>query len=156
MGYQASEILGKNFRQFYGPEDLAAKKPERELEVAGREGRIEDEGWRIRKDGTRFWANTIISALRDNSGTVRGFAKVTRDLTRRREAEQALRHSEESFRLLVSSVKDYAIFMLDPEGHVATWNEGAHRIKGYEPEEIIGKHFSIFYPEDVKKSGWPE
>jgi PAS domain S-box-containing protein len=156
MGYQPSEILGKHFRQFYGQEDLAAKKPERELEVAGREGRIEDEGWRIRKDGTRFWANTIITSLRDDSGAIRGFAKVTRDLTRRREAEQALKHSEEIFRLLVSSVKDYAIFMLDPGGHVATWNEGAHRIKGYEPEEIIGKHFSIFYPEDVKKSGWPE
>ena len=156
MGYHSSEILGRHFRQFYGPEDLAAKKPERELEVAGREGRIEDEGWRFRKDGTRFWANTIITALRDGSGAVRAFAKVTRDLTRRREAEQALRQSEEIFRLLVSSVKDYAIFMLDPEGHIATWNEGAHRIKGYEPEEIIGKHFSIFYPEDVKKSGWPE
>ncbi|HVS30885.1 MAG TPA: PAS domain S-box protein [Thermoanaerobaculia bacterium] len=156
MGYRPDEVLGRHFRQFYGPEDLAARKPERELEVAARDGRIEDEGWRVRKDGSRFWANTIITALKTGSGEIHGFAKVTRDLTRRREGDERLRQSEEIFRLLVSSVKDYAIFMLDPQGRVATWNEGAHRIKGYRPEEIIGKHFSIFYPEETKQTGWPE
>jgi PAS domain S-box-containing protein len=156
MGYEAGEVIGQNFSIFYGPEDLAARKPEGELAVASAEGRIEDEGWRVRKDGTRFWANTIITALRNADGSVRGFAKVTRDLTRHREAEEQLRQSEEMFRLLVQSVKDYAIFLLDPTGHIKTWNEGARRMKGYERDEIVGKHFSIFYPEVDKRAGKPE
>ncbi|HYC93379.1 MAG TPA: PAS domain S-box protein [Thermoanaerobaculia bacterium] len=147
MGYRAEEVIGSNFSRFYGPEDLASAKPQTELEIAAREGRVYDEGWRIRKDGKRFWVNTVITALRDDGGHIIGFAKITRDLTERRAAEERLRHSEEMFRLLVSSVKDYAIFLLDPEGYVVTWNAGAQRIKGYAPEEIIGKHFSSFYPE---------
>jgi PAS domain S-box-containing protein len=154
MGYSAHEAIGKHFSIFYGPED--AQKPATELTVARNEGRVEDEGWRIRKDGTRFWANTVITPLTDATGTLRGFAKVTRDLTRRREAEEHLRQSEESFRLLVASVKDYAIFLLDPEGKIVTWNEGAHRLKGYEPHEIIGRHFSTFYPESDVRAGKPE
>jgi PAS domain S-box-containing protein len=156
MGYEPSEAIGKHFSIFYSPEDLAARKPQRELEVAAREGRIEDEGWRVRKDGTRFWASTVITALRDARGELRGFSKVTRDLTRRRAYEETLRQSEELFRLLVASVKDYAIFMLDPGGHVISWNAGARRIKQYEPEEILGKHFSIFYPEADIKARKPE
>src|SRR4029079_11761944 len=126
------------------------------LKEAARVGRFEDEGWRIRKDGTRFWANVVITALRDESGQLLGFAKVTRDLTERRKAEEALKLSEERFRLLVTSVKDYAIFMLDPEGRVATWNEGAQRIKGYTAEEIVGKHFSRFYPAEKVAERFPE
>jgi PAS domain S-box-containing protein len=152
MGYDEREIVGRNFSVFYGPEDLAAGKPQHELDVAGREGRFEDKGWRLRQDGTRFWANTIITALRGEDGSVRGFAKVTRDMTDSRSAREELRQSTEIFELLVSSVRDYAIFMLDPDGNVATWNRGAQRIKGYAPEEIIGKHFSKFYPpEDLDK-----
>ncbi len=154
MGYEPTEAVGKHFSIFYPPEDSA--KPARELEIAAREGRVEDEGWRLRKDGTRFWASTIITRLRDTSGELRGFSKVTRDLTNRRAAEEVLRQSEEMFRLLVASVKDYAIFMLDPGGHIISWNAGAQRIKQYEPEEIIGKHFSIFYPEVDVKAGKPE
>jgi PAS domain S-box-containing protein len=150
MGYKADEIIGSNFSTFYSEADLAARKPQRELETAADEGRVEDEGWRIRKDGTRFWANTVITALRNADGSLRGFAKVTRDLSERREAEERLRQNEEMFRLLVSSVRDYAIFMLDSTGHIATWNEGARRIKQYAPEEIIGKHFSVFYPPEDK------
>ena len=156
MGYTAAEVIGTHFSRFYGPQDLEAKKPQNELDIAGREGRIEDEGWRIRKDGTRFWANTIITSLRDVHGKVTGFAKVTRDLTARREAEQRVRQSEEIFRLLVNSVRDYSIFMLDPQGRVATWNAGAQRIKGYKPAEIIGRHFSVFYPEIDVQNGKPE
>ena len=145
-GYKPDEVIGRHFTIFYPPDALAAGKPEWELEVAVRDGRVEDEGWRIRKDGSRFWANVVITALRDPDGAVIGFAKVTRDLTERRAAEQALRQSEERFRVLVQGVKDYAIFMLDPRGRVASWNEGAQRINGYTAEEIIGRHFSAFYP----------
>ena len=90
-GYTAEEIIGKHFSIFYPPEDVAAGKCERELEVATREGRFEDEGWRVRKDGSRFWANVVITALRNPQGALIGFAKVTRDLTERRQAEENLR-----------------------------------------------------------------
>src|ERR1051326_5917220 len=155
FGYEAGEAIGRNFRMFYSEEDLANNKPGHELEVAERDGRIEDESLRTRKDGTRFWVNTVITALRNPDGSLRGFAKVTRDLTKRREAEEQVRQSEEMFRLLVANVQDYAIFMLDPNGYIASWNAGAHRIKGYTAEEIIGKHFSIFYPEEDIRSGKP-
>jgi len=145
-GYTAEEIVGRHFSAFYPREDVAAGKCERELEVAAREGRFEDEGWRVRKDRSRFWANVVITPLRTPEGALLGFANVTRDLTERRRAEE----NAQRFRLLVESVEDYAIFILDPSGQVTTWNAGAERIKGYEAEEIVGRHFSTFYPrEDV-------
>jgi len=153
-GYTADEIIGRHFSCFYTPEDLASGKPDMELVIAEREGHVEDEGWRVRKDGTRFWASVVITALREG-GRLVGYAKVTRDLSARRRSDEALRASEERFRVLVRSVKDYGIFMLDPEGRVASWNEGARRIKGYEAEEILGRHFSTFYPPDVAASGHP-
>ena len=156
FGYSEDEIVGENFSRFYGPEDLAARKPQHELETAEREGRVEDEGWRLRKDGTRFWATTVISLLRNPDGTMRGFAKVTRDITAKRAAAEQARQSAEVFQLLVSSVRDYAIFMLDPNGNVATWNTGAQRLKQYRPEEIIGRHFSTFYGEEDVRNGKPE
>ncbi len=155
-GYDATEIIGQHFSKFYPPEALHRRLPEHELRVAGAEGRFEDEGWRVRKDGTMFWANVVITAVRDDTGLLRGFAKVTRDLTVRREHEEALRRSEERFRLLVESVTDHAIFMLDPNGYIVTWNSGAERIKGYRADEIIGQHFSKFYPLDAVESRWPE
>jgi PAS domain S-box-containing protein len=147
-GYTADEIIGKHFSIFYPPEDQLAHKPERELEIATAEGRVEDEDWRVRKDGSRFWANVVITALRDRSGALVGFGKVTRDLTERRAAEQAIRDSEQRFRMLIDSVQEYGIFMLDRGGHVTSWNEGAERINGYTTAEILGKHFSIFYPDE--------
>jgi PAS domain S-box-containing protein len=155
-GYTESEILGKHYSIFYPEQDRAANKPARLLAEATSKGHVEDEGWRVRKNGTRFWANVIITALRDETGTLVGFAKVTRDLTERKKAEETLRLSEERFRLLVSSVKDYAIFMLDPNGFIVSWNEGAKRLKGYEPEEILGKHFSVFYPPTDVEAHKPE
>jgi len=154
-GYAPHEIVGRHFSSFYPRVDIEAGKPEWELETAIREGSVEDEGWRIRKDGTRFWANVVITALRDEAGTLVGFAKVTRDLTERRRAEELLRRSEERFRLLVQSVRDYAIFMLDTDGRIVSWNAGAERIKGYTPEEAIGQHFSIFYPAAEVEAGKP-
>ena len=155
-GYTAEEAIGKHFSIFYPPEDFSAGKPAWELEVATELGRVEDEGWRVRRDGTYFWANVLITALRDDHGHLIGFAKVTRDLTERRAAEEAIRQSEERLRLLIHSVRDYAIFMLDPTGHVATWNPGAERIKGYTADEIIGKHFSTFYTPEEAAAGRPE
>jgi len=155
-GYTAPEILGHHFARFYTEDAVARRWPERELAVAGEQGRFEDEGWRVRKDGSRFWANVVITALRDASGVVRGFSKITRDLSERRRAEESLRHSEERFRVLVEAVKDYAIFMLDKDGRVVSWNAGAERIKGYAAHEIIGRHFSVFYPEDARRKKWPE
>ncbi|HEY8833896.1 MAG TPA: PAS domain S-box protein [Gemmatimonadaceae bacterium] len=154
-GYTAKEAIGKHFSIFYPPEKIKAGFPQFELREAARLGRFEDEGWRIRKDGSRFWANVVITALRDPGGNLVGYAKVTRDLSKRRLAEEALRESEERFRLLIQGVRDYAIFMIDPSGIITTWNAGAERIKGYTADEIIGKHFSIFYtPEDLE-SGKP-
>src|ERR1700733_466867 len=155
-GYRADEIIGQHFSRFYPPEALASGLPARELQVAGETGVFEDEGWRVRKDGSLFWANVVITSMRDAEGELVGFAKVTRDLTQRRAHEEDLRRSEDRFRLLVEGVADYAIFMLDPNGRVSTWNSGAERIKGYAADEIIGQHFSIFYPEDARESGWPE
>src|SRR5947207_13975067 len=155
-GYRADEIVGQHFSRFYPPEVVAAGRPARMLALAARDGRAEDEGWRIRKDGSRFWANVVITALRDADGAVIGFAKVTRDLTERKDVEDALRRSEQSFQLLTESVQDYAIFMLDPEGRVASWNAGAELIKGYRPQEILGEHFSKFYPPEDVAQGKPQ
>jgi PAS domain S-box-containing protein len=155
-GYRASEVIGSHFSRFYPPEALAKGVPEEELRIASESGSFEDENWRVRKDGSMFWANVVITAMRDEGGELVGFAKVTRDLTQRRNHDEALRQSEEKFRLLVEGVAEYAIFMLDVNGKVASWNVGAQRIKGYAAEEIIGQHFSRFYPPDVVASGWPE
>ncbi|MGH8230695.1 MAG: PAS domain S-box protein, partial [Steroidobacteraceae bacterium] len=149
-GYEGDDIIGSHFSIFYPPEALERGLPDHELRVARLEGSFEDEGWRLRKDGTRFWANVIITAVRDAAGNLIGFSKITRDLTERRAHELQLRDSEERFRLLVEGVSEYAIVMLDRQGAVSSWNAGAERIQGYEPAEILGRHFSHFYTaEDV-------
>lgn len=154
-GYAPAEIIGQHFSHFYTIEDRAAEIPARALRTAEHEGRFEAEGWRVRKDGTRFWANVVVDPIRAPTGELLGFAKVTRDLTERRANEEALRHSEERFRLLVQSVTDYAIYMLDPQGHVVSWNAGAERFKGYAAHEIIGRHFSSFYTDEDREAGIP-
>lgn len=156
-GYTEQEIIGQHFSRFYAPDDQAAQQPRRALETAQREGRFESEGWRVRKDGSRFWAHVVIDPIlhpRDRKPL--GFAKITRDLTDRKLAADALQRSEQSFRLLVQGVTDYAIFMLDPSGKVANWNAGAERIKGYAPAQIIGHHFSVFYTAEDRARGEPD
>jgi len=155
-GYEPSEIIGQHFSRFYTPEDQAAGLPTKALATATREGKFETEGWRVRKDGTHFWTHVVIDPIRDPNGELLGFAKITRDLTERRASEAKLKHSQEQFRLLVQGVTDYAIYMLDPKGHVASWNAGAQRIKGYLPEEIIGQHFSRFYGKEEREKGEPQ
>jgi PAS domain S-box-containing protein len=147
--YTAEEIIGRHFSVFYPEKEIASHKPDYELEVAARVGRFEDEGWRIRKDGSRFWANVVITRIADERGKLLGFGKITRDLTERRVAEQR-------YRLLVDSVHDYSIFSLDANGNVTSWNSGAQRIKGYTSEEIVGRHFSTFYTPEDAEAGMPE
>ena len=155
-GYQAHEIIGRHFSRFYTEEDRLAGAPQNALNTAASQGRFEREGWRVRKDGSRFWAHVVIDPIREPSGELIGFAKITRDLTERKQAEDTLRASEQQFRLLVQGVTDYAIYMLDPHGRVTNWNAGAERIKGYRAEEIVGEHFSRFYSPEDRQAGLPE
>jgi PAS domain S-box-containing protein len=154
-GYTAEEIIGRHFSEFYTPEDRRVGLPRRALETALKEGKFESEGWRVRKDGRRFWAYVVIDPIRMPNGELAGFAKITRDLTERRAAEDALRASHEQFRLLVQGVTDYAIYMLGPTGEIASWNPGAERIKGYCAEEVIGTHFSRFYTAEDRMAEEP-
>jgi len=155
-GYAANEIIGQHFSRFYTEDDRKTGLPSRALETAEREGKFEAEGWRVRKDGSRFWAYVVIDPIRDRSGQIIGFAKITRDLTERKAAEQVLHRSEEQFRLLVQGVSDYAIYLLDLEGNITSWNLGAQRIKGYFANEIIGQHFSRFYTDEDRAAGLPQ
>lgn len=155
-GYHAKEIIGRPFSDFYTPEDRELGIPQKGLEIAAQTGRFEIEGWRVRKDGTRFWALAVIDAVRNDAGKLLGFAKVTRDLTERQLTQQSLIESERSYRQLIASVIDYAIFQLDADGLVSTWNPGAERIQGYEAEEIIGRHFSCFYTAEDQKARVPD
>ena len=147
-GYKREEIIGEHFGIFYTPADLAADKPNLELRTARKEGHLEEEGWRLRKNGSRFWANVLITSILDEQGNLIGYGKLTRDLTEKR-------LSDLRYRLLVEGVQDYAIFSMDPNGIVTSWNLGAERIKGYKPDEIIGKHFSTFYPPEDRENGLP-
>ena len=151
-GYSAEEIIGEHFSRFYTEEERRAGVPQRALEEAAEKGRFTAEGWRVRKDGSRFWAMVVIDPIRQEE-RVMGFVKITRDMTEQHEAYLATLESERRFRLLVQGVTDYAIFMLDPEGNVVNWNTGAERIKGYTAEEIVGRHFSTFYtPEELEEN----
>jgi PAS domain S-box-containing protein len=154
--YAPSEIIGQHFSLFYPAEAIERRLPQRDLKIAQESGRLEDEGWRVRKDGSRFWANVVITALHDESGAVRGFSKTTRDLTERRRHEETLRQSEERFRVLIAGVREYAMVMLDPDGRVARWNAGAERVLGYKAQEIEGRHVSAFYPREAIDKKFPE
>jgi PAS domain S-box-containing protein len=155
-GYEAGEIIGSHFSTFFTEEDKATDLPGRILRTAAEEGRFESEGWRVRKDGTRFWAQVVVDPIRADDGSLIGFAKITRDITERREAQRILFESEQRFRMLVQGVRDYAIYMLNPDGTVSNWNAGAEAIKGYKADEIVGQHFSRFYTEEDRARGEPQ
>lgn len=147
-GYSVEEIVGRHFSIFYPESALAAGRPEHGLQTARRNGHYEDEGWRVRKDGTTFWANVVITAIFDATGTLTGYSKITRDLTEIRRHQQRLKDSEEHLRLLVEGVKDHAIFLLDMAGLILEWNAGAARMFGYKPDEVTGQDISRFYVEE--------
>jgi PAS domain S-box-containing protein len=154
-GFKAEEILGRNFSCFYTPEDIESGKPQRALQTAVAEGSFEEEGLRVRRDGSRFWAIVTITPIYDGVPEPIGFVKVVRDITARRAAQGALRDSKETFRLLVDGVKDYAIIMLDPAGKILTWSAGAERIDGYTAEEIVGEHYSRLFTAESIADGEP-
>lgn len=154
-GYEAHEIVGRSFETFYPEEAIRSGWPRQELRAATEHGRFEDEGWRVRKDGERFWASVIITALRDAGGARIGFAKVTRDLTERRNHEEELRRREEQVRLLVDAVKDHAIFLVDADGRVRTWNAGAGAIIGYGADDVLDRDFAMFYTPAEVAAGAP-
>lgn len=154
-GYTAQEIVGQHFSLFYSPAERAEGLPQRGLDTALREGRFEGQGWRIRKDGSRFWAHVVIDPIYRDDGSLMGFAKITRDCTEQRQLEEQRRETEDRFRLLVAGITDYAIYMLHPDGTVANWNAGAQRAKGYLAQEIVGQHFAVFYPEADRLAGTP-
>jgi len=155
-GYSADEVMGTHISRFFTPEDNERGWPQQVLALAEAQGRLQGEGWRVRKDGSRLWVSGVITALRDPDGKLRGFATITRDMTEKRRQEDALHQSEERFRSIVEGVRDYAIFTLDPDGNVTSWNAGARQIKGYESDEIIGSHFSRFYTPEAIQRGWPQ
>jgi len=183
-GYRTDEILGKSFRIFYSEEDRRANLPEQLLEQARRQGKAVHEGWRIKKDGTRFWGSTTITAIHAGSDEVTGFIKMTRDLTEKkimddklsnylaeqkiaqdrlsaiaeelRQANEALKKSEERYHRMIAEVQDYAILLLDTHGIIQNWNTGAEYIKGYKEHEIVGKSFKVFYTKEDVAGGLPD
>lgn len=168
-GYLESEIVGRSFREFYLPEDRKGGLPEQLLAQARNQGKAVHEGWRIRKNGSRFWGSIVLTALHDDQNDLIGFSKVTRDLTERKIAEdkakeytcdlqrrnEELQRSEERYHKMVDEVEDYAIILLDKEGLIQNWNKGAEKIKGYLEEEIVGKSFSNFYLPKDREIGLP-
>ncbi len=153
--YTESEIIGKHFSIFYLQEDLDNNLPQKLINEATTTGRAAQEGWRKRKDGSKFWGSITITAIHDDEQNVIGFSKVTRDLSDKKETEDALKLSEERYHRMIAEVQDYAIILLDENGNIQNWNVGAEKIKGYKSEEIIGKHFSIFYPKKDQDNNLP-
>ncbi len=158
-GYTAEEALGQNYALFFLPEDVQAGVPEKELATAARDGIYQTEAWRRRKDGGKFWALITLTAIRGSDSKLVGFAKVTRDMTERKAAEEALRirNAElDRYRIIVENVADYVIFTLDAEGRINSWSLSARNVTGYPAEMALGRDYSfVFTPEEIQ-SGAPQ
>ncbi len=154
-GYQASEILGQHCATFCVEDDRRQGMPDLALELSARDGTFVAEGWRIRKDGSCFWAHVVVDPMRDQAGALLGFSMITRDISERRKRELTFKRIEDQFSLMVQGVTDYGVYMLDADGNVSSWNTGVQRITGYREEEILGKDFSVFYTEEDRRKGDP-
>jgi PAS domain S-box-containing protein len=158
-GYTAAEVMSRHVSMFFLPEDAEAGLPAKELATAEREGRFETEGWRKRKDGTKFWALVTLTATYRQDGTLRGFAKVTRDLTVQKKAEDALltlNAQLERYRIFVENIDEYAIYTLDPEGMITSWGTGAQKVSGAGADKVMGRHYSMFFPPNQVLAGVPQ
>ncbi|HEX8538618.1 MAG TPA: PAS domain S-box protein, partial [Cystobacter sp.] len=155
-GYRAHEIVGSTIARFFPPEEIAKGTSEQLFQDALLKGTATYEGWLVRKDGNRFWSLVTLSVVEDENGRIRGVSNVARDLSERKKVEDALRESEERLRLLVDSVQDYGVFMVSPEGQVASWSPGAERVQGYRVEEAMGAPLSRFFPPEQVENGTPE
>lgn len=153
--YTAKEILGQDGKIIFTPEDLMQGQAEKEMQGALTEGHAEDERWHVRKSGERFWGSGQTMPFVNTKGEKSGFLKIMQDQTERRQMAESLLKSEELYRSMVDTVQDYAIYLLDAQGRVATWNKGAERIEGYHADEIIGRHFSIFFTAEDNAKGLP-
>jgi rsbT co-antagonist protein RsbR len=151
-GYRPEEIIGKPVSVFYTEEDRASGLAQRELNTAAETGRFEFEGWRVGKDGKRFWANVVLQPVRGPNGEINGYVKIARDMTVKRARDLEVRTAS----LMIDAITDYEVILLDTEGVIRSWNRGAERLKGYTAEEVIGKHVSIFYTQEDIRSGLAE
>lgn len=156
IGYTREDAISRHVSMLYNVEDRIAGRPLADLVSARTEGHMEAECWMQRRDGDMFWANFHITAIYNNSTQLLGFSVIIRDYTDKKRNLESLRETEEKYQLLVSSVTDYTIIMLDRTGIITTWNAGAQKINGYHAEEVIGRHFSIFYDEQDLAAHKPE
>lgn len=145
-GYKPEEIIGEHFSRFYTREDIERGKPDYELKMAASTGQFEDEGWRVRKGGSKFWANVVITAVRDDHGKLLGFSKVTRDFTNRKKAEEALQLSERRFRALFEFSPD-AVAVTNSEGRIAEINTQVEKLFGYSRAELLDQPIEVLIPE---------
>jgi len=150
-GWAADEIVGQHFSRFYLPEDLADGLPARELEIAKAEGQFSGEGWRLRKDGSRFWANVIISPLRNDDGRLLGFSKVTRDTTEHRRIEQAMKQEEARLAAVIGSAMD-AVITVDEQQLITLFNPAAEKMFGYQADAVLGTSLERLMPKRFRGS----